>query len=88
MKKPVGMPCDPPPMNAKHLLTEALRLPDQERAELAGELIRSLDAEIDRDAEAAWSLEIRARLDRIDAESATTIPWSEARRRILAAARR
>jgi putative addiction module component (TIGR02574 family) len=69
-------------MDAKQLLVEALRLSDEERAALAGELIQSLDTEVDRDAEAVWSAEIRARLDRIDAGTATTIPWSEARRRM------
>jgi hypothetical protein len=52
------------------------------------ELIQSLEGEVDADAEAAWSAEIRARLDRVDAGTATTIPWSEARRRIHAAAGR
>jgi len=75
-------------MDAKQLLAEALRLPDAERAALAGELIQSLETEIDADAEAAWSVEIRARLDRLDAGTAKTIPWSEARRRIHAAAGR
>ncbi len=75
-------------MDAKQLLEEALRLPDEERAALAGELIQSLETEVDADAEAAWSVEIRARLDRLDAGTATTIPWSEARRRIHAAAGR
>jgi len=63
-----------------------LRHHDQERAELA-ELIRSLDVAVDADAQAAWSPEIRARLDRIDA-IASTISWSAARRRIHAATRR
>ena len=75
-------------MDAKQLLVEALRLSDEERAALAGELIQSLEGEIDTDAEAAWSAEIRARLDSVDAGHATTIPWSEARRRIHAAAGR
>ena len=75
-------------MDAKQLLAEALRLSDEERAALAGELIQSLDREIDPDAEAAWSEEIRARIERLDSGSATTIPWSEARRRIHAAAGR
>jgi putative addiction module component (TIGR02574 family) len=75
-------------MDAKHLLAEALRLSDEERAALAGELIQSLDRDVDPDAEAAWSEEIRSRLDRLDAGTATTIPWSEARRRIHAAAGR
>jgi putative addiction module component (TIGR02574 family) len=75
-------------MDAKQLLTEALRLSDEERAALAGELIQSLEREIDPDAEAAWSEEIRARLERLDAGTARTIPWAEARRRIHAAAGR
>jgi putative addiction module component (TIGR02574 family) len=75
-------------MDAKELLAEALQLSDEERAALAGELIQSLEAEVDADAEAAWSAEIRDRLDRLDAGIAETIPWSEARRRIHAAAGR
>jgi putative addiction module component (TIGR02574 family) len=75
-------------MDAKQLLVEALRLSDEERAALAGELIQSLESEVDADAEAAWSAEIRARLDRVDAGTATTVSWSEARRRIHSAARR
>ena len=75
-------------MDARQLLAEALRLSDEERAALAGELIQSLETDVDPDAEAAWSAEIRARLERVDSGRATTIPWSEARRRIHAAAGR
>jgi len=75
-------------MDAKRLLAEALQLPPEERAALAGELIQSLDSEVDDDAEAAWSAEIRRRIERLDAGLANTVPWAEARRRILAAARR
>jgi len=73
-------------MDAKQLLAEALRLSDVERAALAGERIQSLEREIDPDAEAAWSEEIRARLERLDAGTARMIPWAEARRRIHIAA--
>jgi putative addiction module component (TIGR02574 family) len=75
-------------MDARQLLTEALRLSGEERAALAGELIHSLETEVDADAEAAWSAEIRARLERVDPGTATTIPWSEAHRRIHVAAGR
>ena len=75
-------------MDPKELLAEALQLPPEQRAALAGELINSLDTQIDEDAEAAWSAEIRRRLDRLDSGLAKTVPWSEARRRILAAASR
>jgi len=75
-------------MDSRQLLDAALQLSSEERAALAGELIQSLDTEVDPDVEAAWSAEIHARLTRVDAGLAKTIPWSEARRRIHAAAGR
>ena len=74
-------------MDPKQLLVEALRLSEVDRAALAGALIETVDVELDQDAQAMWSVEIRARLDRLDAGEATTIPHSEARRRIREAAR-
>jgi hypothetical protein len=47
-------------MDSKQLLVEALRLTDEERAALAGELLDSLDSDVDPDAEAAWAAEIRS----------------------------
>jgi len=73
-------------VDAMELLAAALRLSEEERAALAGELIQSLEREVDPDAEAAWSAEIRRRLARVDAGIAATVSWSEARRRIHAAA--
>jgi len=75
-------------MDSKQLLEEALRLPAEERAALAGELLDSLDADVDPEAEVAWALEIRARVNEVESGRATTVPWSEARRRIHAAAGR
>ena len=73
-------------VDSKTLLTEALRLSPEERAALAGELILSLETDVDQDAEAAWSDEIRARLAELDGGGAQTASWSQARRRIHAAA--
>jgi len=64
------------------LLKEALKLPAEARAALAGSLLDSLDQEVDEDAEEAWKLEIDRRLRELDSGSVKTIPWSEARRRI------
>lgn len=75
-------------MNPRQVLDAALGLSSEERAALAGELIQSLDPQVDADAEAAWSSEIHKRLARVDAGLASTTPWSEARRRIHAAAQR
>ena len=45
---------------AQKLLGEALDLTDEERAEVALELVASLDGPKDADAEDAWVAEIRA----------------------------
>jgi len=75
-------------MDPKRVFEDALQLPPEARAALAAELIGTLDDEADSDAEAAWSQEIRRRLDEVDAGIVRPIPWSEARRRILAATAR
>ena len=64
------------------LLREALKLPPEARAALAGSLIDSLDQEVDEGAEAAWEAEIERRLAELDSGSVKPVPWSEARRRI------
>jgi len=69
--------------NAKRLLEEALKLPEEARAALAGTLIESLDETADPDAEAAWEQEIARRIQQIDSGAVKLVPWSEARRRIL-----
>jgi putative addiction module component (TIGR02574 family) len=73
-------------MDHEQLLTLALELPPDQRAELAGRLLESLDRAADDGVEQAWSEEIRRRLDRLNAGEATTLPFSEARRRIRIAA--
>jgi putative addiction module component (TIGR02574 family) len=62
-----------------------LRLSPESRAAVAGRLIQSLEAEVDEDAEAEWSVEIARRLSELDSGSVQTIPWEEARRQILGA---
>ncbi len=51
-------------MDSKRVVVEALQLPADARAALAGELLASLDGETgDEGREAAWAEEIRSRLD-------------------------
>lgn len=64
------------------LLKEALKLPPEARAALAGSLLDSLDQEVDEDAEAAWQVEIERRLRELDSGAVKLIPWSQARFRI------
>lgn len=67
----------------KKVLEEALRLPAEARAALAGHLIESLDDSVDEDAEEAWSKEIARRIDELDRGTVKTVPWPAARRQIL-----
>jgi len=64
------------------ILKEALKLPPEARAALAGTLLDSLDETVDRDAESAWEAEIVMRLKEIDEGKVSMIPWAEARARI------
>ena len=64
------------------VLAEALRLDQAERAELASELLASLDGPKDPDAHEAWEAEIKRRVEAIDAGSAHLEPWERVRRRI------
>ena len=64
---------------AQKVLDEALQLDLVERAEIAAELIASLDGERDDDAEAAWAAEIERRASRARTGEDGGRPWSEAR---------
>ena len=67
---------------ASELLQKALALSEEERADLAGSLIESLDTTVDEAAEAAWNQEIVRRIADLDSGKAKTIPWEEVRSRI------
>jgi putative addiction module component (TIGR02574 family) len=63
-------------------LTEALRLDRDARAELASELLASLDGPGDPTAEAEWNAEIERRLADLDAGRVTLVPWDEVKQRV------
>lgn len=65
------------------VLEEALLLPPEARAAIAGRLLESLDDKVDADAEAAWAREISRRLQEVDSGQVKAVPWAEARKRIL-----
>ncbi|MDP6443621.1 MAG: addiction module protein [Pirellulaceae bacterium] len=69
--------------STQQLYDEAMRLSASDRAELASLLIESLDPEVDTAIHAAWDAEIKSRIDQLDRDAVTTVPWPEARRMIL-----
>ena len=69
---------------AAEILKDALALPTEARAALAGSLLESLDAEVDDDVEADWAAEVTRRVAELDSGAVKTIPWAEVRRRLAA----
>ena len=67
---------------AQAVLADALRLDLDARAELAAELLASLNGPQDSDAEAAWAREIERRVAAIEAGTAELEPWKDVKRRI------
>ena len=66
---------------AHELLQKALALPENERAELAGSLIASLDATVDQDVDAAWQQEVVRRLHEIQSGKVETVSWEDVQQR-------
>ena len=65
------------------LLREALALPVDERADVAAQLLASLEEEdiATEDIEAAWAVEIETRARRVLSGQSDGIPWEDVRRR-------
>jgi len=64
------------------VLADALRLDAQSRAQLAAELLASLDGPSDPDAELAWQAEIERRVADLKAGKVKLEPWDQVKRRI------
>jgi putative addiction module component (TIGR02574 family) len=67
---------------AEAILADALKLNVDARAELAAELLASLDGPADSDAEEAWAAEIARRVAAIESGTVKLEPWDEVKRRI------
>ena len=67
---------------AETVLADALRLDLKGRAELASEILASLDGPADPDAASAWADEIRRRVAALDSGSAELESWDDAAGRI------
>ncbi|MGB7217184.1 MAG: addiction module protein [Vicinamibacterales bacterium] len=76
---------------AQEVLREALTLPVNERADVAAELLASLDdaaAENPAEVEAAWAAEIEKRARRVIGGESAGVPWEDVRRRAEAELRK
>lgn len=73
---------------AKKVLGDAMDLSDEERAEVALELVASLDGPADADAQDAWVVEIERRAARVLADLSGGQDWPSAKAEIESKLRR
>jgi putative addiction module component (TIGR02574 family) len=72
-------------MTRETLLQEALKLPHTERADVAAELLASLDEEPAdnlEEVEKAWGAEIERRARRVLGGESAGVPWEQVRKRV------
>lgn len=69
--------------SAKELYERAMSLNDEERAELVGMLLESLEIQDDEGVEAAWLEEIERRVAELDSGAVKTVSWTEVRSKIF-----
>jgi putative addiction module component (TIGR02574 family) len=69
-------------LTLERVRSEALDLPESERAELAQNLVASLDGPPESDVEKAWDAEILRRLAEIDSGTAKLVDRQEFSRRL------
>ena len=67
---------------AEKLLEDAMRLPPETRAALAGSLLSSLDEVADEDAATAWQAEVTKRLEEIDSGQVQLVSRDDAQNSI------
>ena len=65
------------------LLHEALALSNEERMDLAAELLASVDGPADPAWETAWQAELDRRVTEVDASETPPPTWAEVRARVL-----
>jgi putative addiction module component (TIGR02574 family) len=68
--------------DTKKVLSDALELPEHQRAEIAAKLLESLDPTEDEGVDEAWAIEIERRCAALDSGEAVTSDWKEFRARI------
>jgi putative addiction module component (TIGR02574 family) len=67
----------------KEILEQALGLKEDDRAELAGRLLESLEPAEEAGVEAAWRDEVSRRVADLDSGAVKTVSWEEAQNRIF-----
>jgi putative addiction module component (TIGR02574 family) len=73
--------------SVQELLREASQLSENDRAELAGRLLETIEGPPDPDVEKAWAEEIERRIRELDEGKVKTIPWQQVRAELFSRTR-
>ncbi len=65
------------------IFKEVLHLSEEERLELTGLLIESLDKSTDDNVEKSWITEVEKRIQALDSGTEKTIPWEDIKDKIF-----
>lgn len=75
-------------VSKKEILRELLKLPSKDRMEIVRRALESIEPEledaVDPEIEEAWKKEAERRIRDIRSGKVKTIPWSEARKQLMA----
>jgi putative addiction module component (TIGR02574 family) len=66
---------------AKDIVNAAIQLPEDERVEIVEQLLVSLEAETDEDADAAWAAEVERRSSEIKQGVVRPVSWEDVKSR-------
>lgn len=61
------------------IISEAMRMPAEDRATIAENLIASLDREYDENTEVLWQDEVQKRIREIESGAVKCVPWESVR---------
>jgi hypothetical protein len=69
--------------HAKRVLSDAMALSEDERLDVATELLASLQGPDDGMDDATWLVEVRRRAERVERGESQSVTWDEAKRQVL-----
>lgn len=75
-------------ISAEALLDSALKLPSEDRARIAAELIASLDGAPEAGVEAAWDVEVERRIAQADQGEVHLLDWNDVKSDVAQAVKR
>lgn len=75
-------------VSAEALLDSALRLPSEDRARIAAELIASLDGIPEAGVEAAWDAEVERRIEQVDQGKVQLVDWNDVKAEVARVVKR